>query len=193
MLVGDRRSLAIGLPARTNLSARGSASARFAGLSGPTLPDPHHLDQWRPTTQLVRGVFSALALPVGTTAVVPAHPATGLAALPSTPGRRGHRRYAAAQDGPRHSAGLLSARSFVAAVSCQSGARAALLAGFAARTVASPRAGRHPRFAHSLSGSVARQAPRQESHGGNAETVEGGGEAADSVTQLRRDGKATQI
>ena len=60
------RGLAQRVPATARLSARGAASARFAGLPGTALPIAHHLDQRWPVPELERGVFSRLPLPVGT-------------------------------------------------------------------------------------------------------------------------------
>jgi hypothetical protein len=66
----------------------------LSGVSRPALPDPHYLDQRWPRPQLERGVLSTLALPVGAAAVVSAHFAARLTALPATSGRCGYRRHA---------------------------------------------------------------------------------------------------
>src|SRR6185437_834425 len=184
------RGVARRLPATTHLSARGTASAGFAGVPGPALFDTHHLDQWRPEPQLECGVFSSFPLPMGRAGVVPPHPEARLGALPATTGRGGLRRYASAQNGPLHSASLLSAGSFVASLSPQSAVGPALLASFAAGAAASPCARRHARLADSLSGSLSRPASGQESHRTDAAAVSGSRQTEESVAQLCGNGPA---
>lgn len=145
-----RRGLARCVSPTTYLPARGAASARFAGLFGAALFDSDPLDQRRPEPQLERGIFSPFPLPVGAATVVSADPEAGFSVLPATAGRRGSRRYPVAQNGPVDSAGVLSARSHVSAVSPQSGTGSALLAGLPAGAAASQRRGGCARFAHSL-------------------------------------------
>ncbi len=154
------RTGAVSFPSSAR-SARCAASARFPGLPGPALPDSYHLGQRRPEPQLERGVFSPLALPLGAAAVVSTDLEARFGVLPPTSGRRGHRRHPPAQDRTRDSASVLSTRSFVAAVSPQSGVGSALLAGFAAGTSAPQRSGRHARVTDSLPGSLASEAPRK--------------------------------
>src|SRR5579863_3441479 len=98
-----RSGLAQRLSPTAHVRAWRATSARFADLSWAPLSDSYHLDQRRPEPQLERGVFSSLALPLGAAGVVSADPATRPGVLPAASGRRGHRRYPAAEDGPRHS------------------------------------------------------------------------------------------
>ena len=63
-------------------------------------------------------------------------------------------------------------------LSCQSGAEFALSAGFAAGTLAAYGERRHARLAHPLSGSLAREAPRQEGQRRTEEAVSGSSETA---------------
>lgn len=57
---------------RTFQRAVRQALVRLAGLLGTALPDAHYLDRRRAEPQLECRVFSPLALPLGTAAVVPA-------------------------------------------------------------------------------------------------------------------------
>src|SRR5450432_3350247 len=81
--------------------------------------------------------FSPLPLPVGTAGVVPADSQTSAAVLSAAAGRCGPGRYQAAQNRPLDSTGVLPARSFVAALSRQSGVGSALPAGLAVGAAAS--------------------------------------------------------
>src|SRR5664279_472965 len=78
--------LARGVSAAAHVSPWRAASPGLAGLPGAPLPVPHYLDQRRPEPQLERGVFPALALPLGVAAVISADPETGFGALPTTLG-----------------------------------------------------------------------------------------------------------
>src|SRR5580658_1907092 len=189
---GHRPGLAQRLSPTAHVRPRRATGARVADLSRAPLPDSDHLDQWRPEPQLERGVFPPLALPVGATAVVSAYPATCFGLLPATPGRRGHRRYPVAEDRTLDSADVLSARSFVAAVSCQPCARLALPAGLPAGASVPKRSRRHAGVADSFPGGFPGEAPRQESHRRDAPAVQGSGETEEFVAQLRRYGKTTQ-
>ena len=124
-----------------HLSPRRAPSPGFAGLPGPALPDPHHLDQRRPAAQLERRVLSPLALLSGSHNAVRGRPPPCPGLLSRPPGRRGPRRYPLAQDRPLDPPGVLSTRSSVAAVSCQSDAGLALPASFPAGAVAPARPG----------------------------------------------------
>src|SRR5882672_7845553 len=77
------------IPSTAHLPARRSPSARFFGLPRAALFDSHHLDQWRSASQLERGVFSSLPLPVGAAGVVPADSEAGFGVLPFSAGRCG--------------------------------------------------------------------------------------------------------
>src|ERR1700687_3258622 len=105
---GNRRRVDRCLPPTAHLSACRPPGPGLADLPGAPLPVADHLDQRRSEPQLERGVFPALALPVGTAAVVPPDPETRLGLLPATAGRRGSGRYPVAQDGTLHSTGVLS-------------------------------------------------------------------------------------
>src|SRR5262249_6692299 len=168
-----------------------TASPRLAGLPRAALFDAHHLDQRGPEPKLERGVFSPLPLSVGAARVVPAYSEASLGVLPATADRCGAGRYAAAQNRPFDSTSVLSAGSVVAAISHQSRVGPALLAGLAAGALASQRPGRLTCLAHSFSGSVSRQASRQESQQTDAATVSGSGQTEESVAQLCPDEPAT--
>ena len=58
-LLGNRRRLAGRVSPIAHLPTCGAASTGLAGVFGPPLPLPHHLDLRRPASQLGRGVFSA--------------------------------------------------------------------------------------------------------------------------------------
>src|SRR5437879_6485855 len=131
------RRLAQRLSPTTHLPARHTPGSWLSGMHGPPLSFPHHLDQWRPEPQLERGILPPFTPPVGAAAFVSADSAEGLVLLPAASGRRGPRRYPAEENRTVDCTGVLSARSFIAAVSCQSDAGSALPAGLAAGAASS--------------------------------------------------------
>jgi hypothetical protein len=113
------------------------------GVPGTPRPVAHYLDQGRPESQLERGIFLALALPVGAARVVSAESEAGPGLLPATAGRSGSRRYPVAQDRTMYSPSLLPTRSVITALPRESDAGLALCTGSAV-DAAAPQSARVP-------------------------------------------------